>query len=93
MADEELKKKKKIRGGHKGYVTTTLEKVEALLDDFEISAANQVKTYRIALTEKLDILGCLRRRNSDLNYGRTNRRQNQRNWNLQRIYSSDDSAN
>ena len=59
MADEELKKKKKIRGGHKGYVTTTLEKVEALLDDFEISVANQVKTHRIALTEKLDILGAL----------------------------------
>ena len=35
MSDEELKKKKKIRGGHKSYVTTTLEKVEALLDDFE----------------------------------------------------------
>ena len=59
MADEELKKKKKIRGGHKGYVTTTLEKVHGLLDNFELSAANQVKTYRIALTEKLDILGAL----------------------------------
>jgi len=59
MADEELKKKKKIRGGHKGYVTTTLEKVQAVLNDFELSAANQVKTYRIALTEKLDILGVL----------------------------------
>ena len=59
MADEELKKKKRIRGGHKGYVTTTLEKVQGLLDNFEFSAANQVKTYRIALTEKLDILGAL----------------------------------
>jgi len=58
MADEELKNKK-IRGGHKGCVTTTLEKVQASLDDFELSAANQVKTYRIALTEKLDILGAL----------------------------------
>ena len=28
MADEELKKKRKIREGHKGYVTTTLEKVK-----------------------------------------------------------------
>ena len=59
MADEELKKKKRIRGGHKGYVTTTLEKVQGLLDNFAFSAANQVKTYRIALTEKLDILGVL----------------------------------
>ena len=53
MADEGLKKKK-ILGGHKGCVTTTLEKVQAWL-----SAANQVKTYRIALTEILDILGAL----------------------------------
>ena len=59
MADEELKKKKRIRGSHKAYVTTTLEKVQGLLDNFEFSAANQVKTYRIALTEKLDILGAL----------------------------------
>ena len=59
MVDDELKKKKRIRGGHKGYVTTTLEKVQGLLDNFEFSAANQVKTYRIALTEKLDILGAL----------------------------------
>ncbi|KAK2560784.1 hypothetical protein P5673_016575 [Acropora cervicornis] len=58
MGDEELKKKK-IRGGHKGYVTITLEKVQALLDDFELSVANQVKTYRIALTEKLNILSAL----------------------------------
>ena len=54
-----MKKKKKIRGGHKGYVTITLEKVQALLDDFELSVANQVKTYRIALTEKLNILSAL----------------------------------
>ena len=59
MGDEELKKKKKIRVGHKGYVTITLEKVQALLDDFELSVANQVKTYRIALTEKLNILSAL----------------------------------
>ena len=40
MADEELKKKRKIRGGHKGYVMTTLEKVKALLDEFELPLAN-----------------------------------------------------
>ena len=51
MADEELKKKRKIRGGHKGYVTTTLEKEPPL--------ANQLKAYRIALTEKLNVLGAL----------------------------------
>ena len=59
MADEELKKKKKICGGHKGYVTITLEKVQALLDDFELSVANQVKRYMIVLTEKLNILSAL----------------------------------
>ena len=51
MADEELKKKRKIRGGHKGYVTTSLEKEPPL--------ANQLKAYRIALTEKLNVLGAL----------------------------------
>ena len=30
-----------------------------MLDDFELSVANQVKTYRIALTEKLNILSAL----------------------------------
>ena len=40
-------------------MTTILEKVQALLDNFELSAANQVKTYRIAITEKSDILGAL----------------------------------
>ena len=59
MADEELKKKKRILGGHKGYVTTTLEKVQSLLDNFEFPAANQVKTYRIALIEKLVNIGAL----------------------------------
>ena len=59
MDDKELKKKKKIRGGHKGYVTTTLAKVQNLLDDFESSGVNQLKTYRISLTEKLNILGAL----------------------------------
>ena len=59
MADEELKKKRKIRGGHKGYVTTTLEKEKALLDEFEPPLANQLKAYRIALTEKLNVLGAL----------------------------------
>ena len=58
MGKEELKKKRKIRGGHKGCVTT-LEKVQTLLDDFESSSANQLKTYRISLTEKLNILGAL----------------------------------
>ena len=56
MADEELKKKRKIRGGHKGYVTTTLEKVKALLDEFEPTPVNQLKTYRIARTENLNVL-------------------------------------
>ena len=35
MGDEALKKKKKIPGGHKGYVTKTLERIQSLLDRFE----------------------------------------------------------
>ena len=58
MGDEELKKKR-IRGGHKGYVTQTLEKIQLLLDDFEPATLNQLKTYRIALQEKMKILGFL----------------------------------
>ena len=59
MGDEDLKKKKKIRGGHKGYVTKTLERIQSLLDRFEPTVVNQLKTYRIALEEKLKILGSL----------------------------------
>ena len=59
MADEELIKKRKIREGHKGYVTTTLEKVKALLDEFEPPLVNQLKTYRIARTENLNVLVAL----------------------------------
>ena len=51
MADEELKKKKKIIVFHKGRVTKTLVKVQALLDAFESSVTNQVRTYGITLTE------------------------------------------
>ena len=40
-------------------VTTTLKKVKALLDKFEPPWANQLKTFRIVLTEKLDVLGAL----------------------------------
>ena len=59
MGDEDLKKKKKIRGGHNGYVTKTLERIQSLLDRFEPTMVNQLKTYRIALEEKLKILGSL----------------------------------
>ena len=45
MVDEELKKKR-----------TTLEKEKALLDEFEPPLVNQLKTYRIARTEKLNVL-------------------------------------
>lgn len=38
---------------------TTLEKVKALLDEFEPLLVNQLKTYRVALTGKLNILGTL----------------------------------
>ena len=56
MGDEALKKKKKIPGGHKGYVTKTLERIQSLLDRFEPTVVNQLKSYRIALEEKLKIL-------------------------------------
>ena len=58
MGDEDLKKKK-IRGGHKEYVTKTLERIQSLLDRFDPTVVNQLKTYRIALEEKLKILGSL----------------------------------
>ena len=58
MGDEDLKKKKKIRG-HKGYVTRMTEKIPSLLDHFEPDVVNQLKTYRTALEEKLKILGGL----------------------------------
>ena len=58
MGDEDLKKKK-IRGGLSGYVTKTLERIQSLLDRFEPTVVNQLKTYRIALEEKLKILGSL----------------------------------
>ena len=45
MVDKELKKKR-----------TTLEKEKALLDEFEPPLANQLKTNRIARTEKLNVL-------------------------------------
>ena len=59
MGDEDLKKKKKIQGGHKGYVKRMIEKIQSLLDHFEPDVVNQLKTYRIALEEKLKILGGL----------------------------------
>ena len=74
MADEELKKKRKIRGGHKGYVTTTLEKEKALLDEFEPPLANQLKAYRIALTEKTQCPWSPGGRNSGFNDRKAHRR-------------------
>ena len=59
MSEEQLKKKKRIRGGHKAYVTSALEKIQGLLGEFDPSTSNQLKTYRIALTEKLRVLGDL----------------------------------
>ena len=38
---------------------TSLEKVKALLDEFEPPLANQLQTYLMALTEKLNVLGAL----------------------------------
>lgn len=59
MSEEQLKKKRRIRGGHKAYITSTLEKIQGLLEEFDPSTSNQLKTYRIALTEKLKVLGDL----------------------------------
>ncbi len=57
--EQQLKKKRRIRGGHKAYITSTLEKIQGLLLEFEPSTSNQLKTYRIALTEKLKVLSNL----------------------------------
>lgn len=64
MGDEDLKKKKKIRGGHKRYVTGMIENIQSLLDHFEPDVVNQLRTHRIALEEKLKIFGCLDLRNT-----------------------------
>ena len=75
MGDEDLKKKKKIRGGHKGYVTKTLERIQSLLDRFEPTVVNQLKKYRIALEEKLKILGSLEMTKSSGNLKRIKSKQ------------------
>ena len=40
-------------------MTKTLERIQSLLDRFEPTVVNQLKSYRIALEEKLKILGSL----------------------------------
>ncbi len=45
--------------GIKPILTSTLEKIQGLLLEFEPSTSNQLKTYRIALTEKLKVLSDL----------------------------------
>ena len=89
MSEEQLKKKKRIRGGHKAYVTSTLEKIQGLLREFDPSTLNQLKTYQIALTEKLRVLGDL----DEEILGLINRPRNRGHWNLQRIYPRNDREN
>ena len=56
---EAVKRKKKVRGGHKSYVTSTINSVNELLESYEPAMANQVKRYRVALNERLEILTTL----------------------------------
>ena len=53
---EAAKKKKKVRGGHKSYVTSTINSVNELLESSHLTMANQLKRYRVALNESLEIL-------------------------------------
>ena len=59
MSEDQLKKKKLIRGRHKAYITSTLEKITGLLQDFDPSTSNQLKTYWIALMDILKVLSDL----------------------------------
>ena len=54
-----MKRKKKVRGGHKSYVTSTINSVNELLESYEPAMANQLKRYRVALNERLEILTTL----------------------------------
>ena len=52
---EAVKRKKKVRGGHKSYVTSTINSVNELLESYEPAMANQLKRYIVALNERLEI--------------------------------------
>ena len=56
---EAVKRKKKVRGGHKSYVMSTNNSVNELLESYEAAMANQLKRYRVALNERLEILKTL----------------------------------
>ena len=56
---EAVKKKKKVRGGHKSYVTSTINSVNEFLESYEPAMVNQLKRYRVALNERLEILTTL----------------------------------
>ena len=53
---EAVKRKKKVRGCHKSYVTSTINSVNELLESYEPTGANQLKKYGVALNERLEIL-------------------------------------
>ena len=59
MMSTNLAKKKKIRGGHRGYVTKTLGMTNDLLENFDPSLETKVKQQKITLEESLITLKTL----------------------------------
>ena len=53
---EAVKRKKKVTGGHKSYVISTISSIYELLKSCEPAMANQLKRYTVALNERLEIL-------------------------------------
>ena len=62
MTDEELKRRERSEEDKKNTLRRLWKKVKALLDECEPPLANQLKTYRVALKEKLNVLGFNERR-------------------------------
>jgi len=53
---DELKKQRKIRGGHRGHVKKLLSQIETAISNFEPSLQERLSQRKIILTGKLDTL-------------------------------------
>ena len=56
---DELKKQRKIRGGHRGHVKKLLSQIETAISNFEPSLQERLSQYKIILKGKLDTLKVL----------------------------------
>ena len=51
-----LKKKRKELSGHRGYITTTVTKCDTILKSYTQADKVKIKTLRVILKERADIL-------------------------------------